>query len=52
MNAIQQLSRRITRRLAPEASVFEDRRRAVRARFCGAVSRVSGRPLSKIQTRG
>jgi hypothetical protein len=51
MNAIQQLSVRITRRLAPDAPSVESRRRALRARFCGTVARVSRRPVSKGRSR-
>ena len=43
MNAIQLLSHRITRRFAPDLPPAEGRRQALRARFSGAVSRVTGR---------
>jgi hypothetical protein len=52
MNAIQQLSRQITRRLTPDLPAFDARRRAIRARFRGVVTRGVSRPVPKTRPLG
>jgi hypothetical protein len=50
MNRIQNLSRRINRRLNPEQLVFVPRRRAVRDRFRGAVTSVLAGAVTVMRT--